>query len=73
MDMKLGIQHTRSLYRAGSLKTVASEMAKCKLILVGVHDVIWDKSARKPADNWMHFYGNWNDNPYLGTGFFVQK
>jgi hypothetical protein len=30
----------RGLYRAGSLKTVASEMAKCNLDLVAVQEVI---------------------------------
>jgi len=31
MDMTFGIWNVRSLYRAGSLKTVASELAKYNL------------------------------------------
>jgi len=31
MDMRFGTWNVRSLYRAGSLKTVASELARYKL------------------------------------------
>jgi len=36
MDIRFGTQNVRSVYRAGSLKTVASKLAKCKLDLVAV-------------------------------------
>jgi hypothetical protein len=35
MDMRFGTWNVRSLYRAGSLMTVASEISKYKLDLVG--------------------------------------
>ena len=34
-----------SLYRAGSLKAAARELAKYKLDLVGVQEVRWDKGG----------------------------
>jgi hypothetical protein len=41
--MKFGILNIRSLYRIGSLKTVARELGKCNLDFVGVQEVGWDK------------------------------
>jgi hypothetical protein len=35
----------RSLYRAGSLKAAARELARYKLDLVGVQEVRWDKGG----------------------------
>jgi exonuclease III len=43
MDMSFGTWNVRSLYRSGSLKTVARESGKYKLDIVGVQDVRWDK------------------------------
>jgi hypothetical protein len=39
MDMKFGTWNVRSLYRAGSLRTVAEEISESKLDLVGVEEV----------------------------------
>jgi hypothetical protein len=39
MDTIFGTWNVRILYRAGSLKTVASELAKCNLDLVAVQEV----------------------------------
>jgi hypothetical protein len=39
----LGTWNFRSLYRAGSLMTVVKELARYKLVLVGVQEVRWDK------------------------------
>jgi hypothetical protein len=36
MDMRFGTWNVRSLYRAGSLRTVAEEVSKYKLDLLGV-------------------------------------
>jgi hypothetical protein len=36
MDMRFGTWNVRSMYRAGSLRTVAQEISKYKLDLVGV-------------------------------------
>jgi exonuclease III len=38
-DMRLGTWNVRSLYRAGSLITVAEEISKYKLDIVGVQEV----------------------------------
>jgi hypothetical protein len=62
MDMRFG---------AGSLTTVASELAKYNLDLVEVQEVRWDKGCSKPADNYTFFYGN--ANHYLEIGFFIHK
>ena len=42
-DTLLGTWNVRSLYRAGSLMTVAKELARYKLDLVGLQEVRWDK------------------------------
>jgi exonuclease III len=41
MDMRFGTWNVKSLYRAGSLTTVARELAK--LDLQGVQEVRWDR------------------------------
>jgi hypothetical protein len=43
MDTRFGTWTVRRLYRAGSLKTVARELEKHKLDLVGVQEVRWEK------------------------------
>jgi hypothetical protein len=39
MDMRFGTWNVRNLYRISSFKTVARELGKCKLDLVGVQEV----------------------------------
>ena len=46
MNMRLGTWNVRSLYRSGSLTTVARELARCKLDLVGLQEVRWDRGHR---------------------------
>ena len=41
--MRFGSWNVRGLYRSGSLMTVARELARYKLYLVGVQEVRWDK------------------------------
>jgi hypothetical protein len=41
--MRFGTWNVMNLYRSGSLTTVARESAKCKLDLVGVKEVRWEK------------------------------
>jgi hypothetical protein len=43
--MSFGTWSVRSLYRSGSLMTVARELAKYKLDLVGVQEIRWDKEG----------------------------
>jgi hypothetical protein len=49
IDMRYGTWNVRSLYRSEYLKTVSGELAKYKLDLVGVPEVIWDKGDTEPA------------------------
>jgi hypothetical protein len=65
IDMRFGIWNVRSLYRAGSLKTVADKMAKCN------SEIKWFKGGSKPADDHTFFCGNGNANHHLGTDYFV--
>jgi hypothetical protein len=60
MDMIYGTWYVRSLCMAGSLKTVASEVVKCKSDLVTVQEVRWDKDGSQPADNYTFLYGSGN-------------
>jgi exonuclease III len=46
IDMRFGTWNVRSLYRAGSLMTVAKEISKYKLDLLGVQEVKWDRGMR---------------------------
>jgi hypothetical protein len=70
MDMTLDTLNVRSLYRSGSLKTVARELGKYKLDLVGVQDVRRDKGGTERAEDYTFFYGAGNEDHQLGTGFF---
>jgi len=45
-DMRLGTSIVKSLCRAVSLTAVVRELARCKLDLVGVQEVRWDRGAR---------------------------
>jgi exonuclease III len=49
MDLRFGTWNVRSMYRAVSLKTVAGEVSKYKLDLVGVQEVRWDGGGTEPA------------------------
>jgi len=44
-DMRFGTWKVRSLYRLGSLTTVARELARCKSDFVGVQEVTWDEDS----------------------------
>jgi exonuclease III len=60
--MRFGTWNVRSLYRAGSLTTVANELARCKLDLVGVQEVGWDKKGAVRAGDYNFFYRKGNKN-----------
>jgi exonuclease III len=71
MDLRFGTWNVRSLYRSGSLKTVAMELGKCKLDLVGVQEVRWDQGSTEWAEDYTFFYGAEIEEHQLGTAFFV--
>jgi hypothetical protein len=69
MDMRFGTWNVRSLYRAGSLKTVSRELARYKLDLAGVQEVRWEGSGAEPAGEYTFLYGKGNENNELGIVF----
>ena len=60
-DIILGTWNVRSLYRAGSLKAAARELARYKLDLAGVQEVRWDKGGTVRAGDYNFFYGKGNE------------
>jgi exonuclease III len=56
MDMRSGTWNVRSLYRAGSLRTVAEEVSKYKVDLLGVQEVRWSGGGTEPAGEYTFFY-----------------
>jgi hypothetical protein len=71
MDMRFGTWNIRSLYRVGSLMTVSRELSRFRLDLVGVQEVRWEGNGTAPAGKYTFFYGKGNENPELGTKFFL--
>jgi exonuclease III len=72
MDMRIGTWNVRNLYRARSLKTVATELAKYGLDLVALQEVRWDSGGSEPG-HYTFFYGNRNANQHLGADFSYIK
>ena len=54
-DMRSGIRKVMGLYRSSSLTTVARELARYTLDLVGVQEVRWDKGGTVRAEDYILF------------------
>jgi len=67
--MTFGTWNVRSLYRSGSLTAAVRELARYKLELVGVEEVMWDKGCTARTWDYKFFYGKGNKYQ-LGTEFF---
>ena len=67
-DKRIGTWHVRSLYRAVSLTTVATEQD-----LVSVQGVRWDKGGTVRAGDYYFFYGKGNENHQLGQTFVPNR
>jgi hypothetical protein len=65
--------NVRGLYRAGSLKAVAKELARYKLDLVGVQEVRWDKGGTLRAGDYNFFYGKGNEHHKLEQDFLYSR
>jgi hypothetical protein len=50
MGMIFGTWKVRRLYRAGSMITVTREIAKYRLVVLGLWEVRWDRCGNEPAD-----------------------
>jgi hypothetical protein len=70
MDMRFGTWNVRNMYGAGLFRTVAEEMSKYKLGLVGVWEVRWYRGSTEPSSQYTFFYGKGNENHELGKVFF---
>jgi hypothetical protein len=70
---RFGIWNIRSMYSAGSLRTVAEQVSKYKLDLQGVQEVRWNGGGTESASQYTFCYGKGNQSNELGTGFFVHK
>jgi len=67
--MRLGTWNVRSLYGTCSLTAAAArELARYKLVLVGVQEVRWDKGGTVIV---FSMEKKKNENNQLGTGIFV--
>jgi hypothetical protein len=55
------------------LITVAKEIVKCKLVLVGGAGRQMGHCGNKSVGNYVFFYGNWNENHELGTGYLYTR
>jgi hypothetical protein len=59
--------------RAGSLKTVETNLTKYKSYLLALQEVRWDNNGCEPEDNFTVFYGNGNTYQHLQTGISMHK
>jgi hypothetical protein len=63
--------YVRSLYRLGSLTTVARELVMYKLEVMGVQGIWWAKGGKVRARDCNFLCGKGNENHQLGACCFV--
>jgi len=68
---EFGTWNVRSLYKSGSLAVAARESARCKLDLVGVQEIRWEKGRMERAGDYIFIYGKVKENYKLRTVFFI--
>jgi exonuclease III len=68
--MRFGTWNVRSLNRTGSLMTVAMDLARYKLDLVGVQEVRWDKGGTVRAGDYTLFLWKRKWKSSTGNRFF---
>jgi hypothetical protein len=73
MRMRSGTWNVRGLYRMHSLITVARELAKCKLNLMGVPEVRWDTDGTEPVGDHTLICGSGNENHEIWTGYIIHR
>jgi hypothetical protein len=71
--MKFGIRIVRSLYRSGSLTTVARELARYKLDLVSEQDIRWEKAGTVGAGDYTFFLWKQKQISSIGNSTFVHN
>jgi hypothetical protein len=57
MDISFCTWNVRSLNKSGSLTAAAKELARCKLVLMGLQEFGWDKESSVRAGNYNFLYG----------------
>jgi hypothetical protein len=71
MDTRFVIWNVRSLYEAGSLKTVTKQKVEHELHLMGIQYVRWGKGGVNQQAIINYSMCNGNENHELWRGFFV--
>jgi hypothetical protein len=72
--VRFGTWNVRSLYRSGSISTIARKLTRHKLDLGGVQRVKWDTEGPLRAGDFVFlffFYGKGNEHHQLVTECFV--
>jgi hypothetical protein len=59
--------------RSGKPITVARELSRCRLDLVGLQEVRWDKGGTEPVEVYNFSYRKADENHYWRLQIFVRK